>query len=87
MYYCNSHARISRLEINAKASTPRTHQEDKIFTSRGVELVNDMIPLCPRRSPVESTVSPTTQDAIVLKNVEHRRELRKDARTMSTLKQ
>ena len=52
MYYCNSHARISRLEINAKASTPRTHQEDKIFTSRGVELVNDMIPLCPRRSPV-----------------------------------
>ena len=79
----HSHARISCLQIDTQSPTASRHEEDEISAARCVKLVNNVIPLSPRRSSVKTAIFPSSQDAIILKDIEHRSELRENTSTMS----
>lgn len=79
----HSHACISCLQIDTQPSTSSRHEEDEISAARCVKLVDNVIPLSPWRSPIKAAIFPSSQDAIILKDVKHRSELREDTGTMS----
>ena len=82
-----SHASVCCLKVDTQTTRPSTHQEDEIITPRSIELIDNVIPLRPWRASIEPTVSPSSENTVILQNVEHTGELRKDASPVSILEQ
>ena len=71
------------MQIDSQPPTSSRHEEDEISAARCVKLIDNVIPLSPWRSAIKAAIFPSSQDAIILKDIKHRSELREDTGAMS----